>query len=358
MENRFRRQTFESTEFLIESTEAPKVKAGESSNSSILNRYFEAASQDMAMLATRTNIIAARADRLEVGFDTAAGALLSAFQSVQSRVNAASGFSEILAECHSAVYLNEGSSTADINHLFGQATLPVRGTTDLILQTDVYGNKYVSPEVEISYAVSSVEPGALDYLVDPDAIFMLRDEQLWIREATTLPVWIKLKAPLQFRGLTPNVLEIHPFPKLGVDIHKVSYQIAGGSFTSTWVDLDLSYLPGYSLATGIVYMAGPVRLHMPNLPISQIRIKMVPRANTTWGLHKIKVYHVEYDSSGTLVVKDPYSRNIGSIIVRGKDPSTLSTLSINTQGSQSTINLTSTDNAVTPVITGAVVSVS
>lgn len=354
--DRFRIQTFESTHFLIESTEAPKIKAGGSSNSSILNRFFNAASQDMAMLATRTNILASRADRIETGVAAQTGALLSAFQSVQSSVNAATGYTQILFDLHDSFYINESTSTAAIDHVFGQATLPIQGTTDLLVQTDIYGDKYVSPEVEVSYAVGNT-PGALDYLVDPDSIFMLRDEQQWLRPATTQTVWIKLKAPLQFRGLTPNVLEIWPFPCLGLDLHEVAYQAAGGSFTSTWIALDLSYVFGYSASNGVVSPMGPVRLHLPNTPIAQIRIKMVPRFNTTWGLHKLKVYHREYDSSATLIGRDPYSRTIGDTIVRGKDPSDLSTLSVNKQGSQVTVNLTSTDTGYTPVITGILVDI-
>lgn len=357
MENRFNRKTFESTEFLLEAVEKPKIKAGASASSNILNDYFDRLSKDLVLLASRGNYLARRADRIELAGAATSAALLASLQSVSTRVDSASAYNQVMADIHSSFYINTVSTTAELSYIFGQATLPVQGRTDLLTQTDVYGNKFVSPEIELSYAIKATEPNALDYQVDPEAVFMIRDEQLWVLDATSTLFWVKLKAPLQYRGLIPNEMEIWPIPEFGVNILEIAYQGAGDSFSSSWTPLDLSYLPNYEVTSGTIQMAGPIRLHLPGVPISQIRIKIQPRGSVPIGIRKWKVYHTEYESSGTLVVKDPYSRTVGNTILSGKDPADLSLLTVTTLANQATINLTTTDSGKTPVITGVIMEV-
>lgn len=351
MIDRFRRRSFDSVEFFIESVERPKIKFGGSSSSTILNRYFDSLSQDVALLLTRTNVLAERGERLELGMIAQDGALNAAFQSLSSRVDAVSGLSEVLADLHSGFYLDQGQTTASVNYIFGQATLPIAGATDLLVQTDVYGRAVVSPEVELSWATGN-NPGGDDFIPSPEGIAMLSEEQTLILPSLNGVGWIKLKAPMQFRGLVPNVLDVWPFPAFGMDIEEVAYRVAGESFTGTWQTLDLSYLPGYS--GGKVVMAGPVRLHLPGVPLSQIRIKIRTRSLTPWGLHRLKVYSTQYASSGILTVRDPYSRTIGQLIIRGKDPSELSLLTVTKVGNTAGIHLTTTDSSKSPVITGVI----
>lgn len=361
MDNRFDRNTFESIEFLIESAEALKIKSGGSSNSNIFNRYFAALAQDITLLATRTNILATRSSRVEKGSSAQSGALLASFQSVSTRVDAASAYSQVLADMHSAFYI-DGTSTATVEKTFGQATLPVLSQTDLLVQEDVYGNKYVSSEVQISYstnASSSINSISLEsFVTDPEAIFMVREDQTWIKDTdSATKVWIRLKAPLQFRGLIPNVLEIWPFPAFGMTLDSVWIRQAGYS-TSNFQALSLAYLPKYNSTTGKVDSFGPVRLHLDNLPISEIAICLNVSAVDVWGLKKLKLYHTEYDSSTSLVVKDPYSRTVGDLVLRGKDPSALSQLNVTKVGNKATINIVTTDSTQTPVITGVIMSVT
>jgi len=356
MDTRFTRVSFESTEFLLESVEKPKIKAGGSSSSNILNRYFNALANDVTMLAARTNLLAARSDRIEQGAAIQAGALLAQFQSLSTRVDAVSSLTQVMADMHSSTYVDV-SNTATISTTFGQATLPEISSIDLLVQTDVYGNKYTAPEIEVAYALGST-PDALAYTLDPDAALMLRDEQLWLLPETSQTVWVRLRAPLQYRGLTPNMIEFWPFPAFAHDIEQISYLPAGDSYTGAYVDLDLSYLPNYKASTGKVEQAGPVRVFLPNSAISELRVKMTPRSSTAWGVHKFKVYHKEFSNSATLVVKDPYSRTAGSVVLRGKDTSDLAQLAVTTNTNTVSVALTSTSSVETPIITGIIFTVT
>ena len=360
--DRFSRNTFEGTEFMIESTESPKIKSGGSSSSNILNRYFSALAQDVSLLATRANILADRSSRVEKGSANQGGTLQASFVSLSARVDAASAYGLVLADMHGAYYLDTANSKMSFDYVFGQATLNVLSTTDLLVQTDVYGNKYVSPEVQFSYSTSSAASIAVmsitDFIPDPEGIFMIKEDQMWLKntEAGQTKGYIRIKAPLQFRGLTPNVLEIWPFPAFAMKLRKVSYRIAGNP-EDTWTNVDLTYAPGYNTTTAVVDNFGPVRLHLDNDPISELVIELDVTGTDVWGLKKIELYHREYDSVGVLVAKDPYSRTVGNVTLRGKDLATLSTFTTTKTGNKASVQIYSTDSTSTPVITGVLLDV-
>jgi hypothetical protein len=199
----------------------------------------------------------------------------------------------------------------------------------------------------------------IDFQNDIDGIFMLKQDQTWIKDVAVGQTkgFIRIKAPLQFRGLTPNVLEVWPFPPFGMKLRKISYREAG-SPEDTWTHLDLSYLPNYNTSTQVVDTFGPVRLHLNNDPISELVIEVDVSSVEVWGFKKIKLYHREYDSEGTLIVKDPYSRTVGDVTLRGKDPSTLSTFPVTKTTNKASIEISSNDSMTTPVITGVIMSVT
>lgn len=361
--DRFDRTTFESIEFLIESTEAPKIKAGGSSSSNILNRYFSALGQDVSLLATRTNILAVRADRVSKACAQQGGALEAMFTSLSARVDAASSYSTVLADMHSNFYIDNGAeNNVDFSYVFGQATLAQLSSTNLLVQSDVYGNSYVSPETQFMYSTSNAssvsDTSITDFQPDIDGLFMLKGMQTWLKDVQPGQAkgYIRIKAPLQFKGLTPNVIEIWPLPAFGMTINKVSYLDSTGG--PTWTHCDLSYLPNYNGATQQIDTAGPIRLHLPNPTITELVIEFGVAGLDVWGVKAINVYHREYASNGTLVVEDPYSRTVGSVTLRGKDPSVLSTFSTTKVGNKATITLSSTDSATTPVLTGVLFDVT
>jgi len=360
--NRFDRISFQSANFLVESADTPKIKAGGSSNSNVLNRFFNAVSGDISLLATRSNILATRSLRIENAAIAQSGALNATLTSLSTRVDAASGYTQILASIHSSNYV-DNTSTADISQIFGQALLPISSSTDLIVQTDVYGNKIVSPEIEVSYAQSTAtSPSSISidtFQANDDGVYMLKEEQLFIQPGSTSSTsWFKIKVPLQFRGLNPNILEIWPFPAFDCELKGVWYQKLGDSNTGTWYSLDLSYLPGYDTSSLTVKKAGPIRLMLSGDPISQLCFGLKPSSANYVGVKRVKLYHYEFGNTATLVLKDPYNRTLGNVFLRGKDPSDLSLLNISKVGNKATITLTSTNATNSPLITGSVISVS
>lgn len=356
MNNRFLVPRFEIAEFLMQSSSYPKPKPGESSSSNLLNRYFEAVSADMNLQYTRTSKLASRCSSILTAMAVQSTALLAAFQEVSTKVDAASGYDKILADLYSQTYVDTGSTSANINYNYGQATLPVKSTNDLIRFVDVYGNVSISPEVELTY---SLEDPPEDYLVVNGFEYMLAGKHpVLITELSSGDVcYTVLKAPLQFRGLTPNVLELLPIPAFGLDLMSVQYLESGDSYTGNWEDADITYLPRYDTVNDFVPAVTPVRIHLPNVGISAIRIKMRARSDTVFGWYSIRVFHTEYENSGVLVLEDPYSRTISKPLLRGRDQAALSLLNVALNANQATVTLTTTDSSTTPVITGMVLDV-
>ena len=357
MNNKFEFTRLETASFLNESIQAPKIKDGASSNSNILNRWIEAVRQDLITLTSRTNLLATRSDRLDRAMSAQSAALLSQVQNAVTTVNQASGLSSVLCSMHSSFFIQASQTTADIDYVYGQATLPVRNKTNLLLQNDVYGNFYVPDEIDIGYSFVTT-PQEQDYTSDPEAIYMLRNEQAWIVAETNQPFYVKIKTPVQYQGLVPNLLELSPFPAFGMNITEIAYQAAGDGFTNAWIPLDLTYLPKYDAATegGVIVKAGPIRVHLPNVNIGQLRIKFEPQSSLPCGIYSLNMFNVQYDTSATLTVKDPYSRLINSTSLIGKDPSNLSTLTVTYSGNLATVYLTTTDTSVTPVIEGVIMN--
>jgi hypothetical protein len=190
---------------------------------------------------------------------------------------------------------------------------------------------------------------------------MLRDEQTWLVVSPTSSgqyLHFKIKAPLQFKGLQPNVLEVWPLPAFGTELMGVYYQKADDPTAGTWYTLDMTYCPGYSTTTGTVPKFSPIRLMLPsNTTISQLVIVVNPNDTTYCGMKSIALLHNEYETSAILAVKDPYSRTINSTILRGKDTSDLSQLTVTRSTNVATINMTTDDSTSTPVITGVIMAV-
>jgi len=357
-DNILNRTSYEITDFESDNPESPKIKPGGSSTSNILNRYFSSLSQDLSLFITRTNRLADRADRLQ-SIDIAQGAgYVGMFNQLTSRVNAVTGLTTVLTDMHTNFYL-DSTNSAQVDYKFGQAILPVVNTTDLLVQTNIYGQNQVSNNIEFSYtetaSASATPPSNSTFQVDPEGLFMIRRDQSWLHTNTKTAAYVKLKTPVQIHGLSPNVLEIYPLPVGVMDLTGCWYQLTGTSADGTWYAIDLSYLSGYT-ATYVPAIT-PVRIILPGVPISQICFGLRMNGITSWGIYGINLYHNEYQSSATLVVKDPYNRTIGNVLLRGKDPSTLSAITNSKSTNKVSFSLTTTDSTVTPVITAAIISI-
>lgn len=354
MSERFFRKTFDSVDFLIESVEKPKIKPGGSSDSNLLNRYFDALSRDISMLSTRANVLALKADRMDLGMASQANALNNILQALVSSVQAVSGLQSMFADLYTARFVDP-STTAHISHTFGQATLPVISSVDLWVQTDAYGTKYLTSDIQMSYAYG-VNPGELDFKLVSDPEDFLKGDQIWISEPTSDFVWARFKTPLQYRGMPPTYFEVWPFPAFGVDIVSVRYQKFGDDVT--WYPLDLSYMPGFDPNTGRVKLAGPVRIFTDNQPTTAFKILMKPVNNTPWGFHKVRAVYEEYESTANLVLKHPFGKPISNIVLKGRNPNAeLPFLARSIVNDTVTIILASNSVTTTPVITGAILNV-
>jgi len=356
--NRFS-QRLETTVFVTESADAPKIKGGGASSSSLFNRYHDAVAKDVAGLAVTVNQVNDKAARVSAATAAQAAAISAIVSSLSGSLDAlSSDDSLVLADLFVEDYISTDTddTNADINHLFGQATLPIQSQTDLLTQVDSRGNYIVSDTVELGYSYED-DPDQFVYINSADGIAMLLRNQAWLGDSSN-PVWIKLLAPLQYLGLTPNVLEIYPMPAFAVDISDLSYQQSGAGLGSSWTTIDLSYLPGYNSDTGVAEKSGPIRVHLPGVPITQVRFKITPSDGVSWGLYNLRLLSVEYEQTGSLTVLDPEGRTVSDVLIRGKDPEDLAQLPVSGTGAKTRIDMSSTTTSASPVITGVVMSIS
>ena len=357
------RTAYSSTSFMLETPQAPKIKAGASSSSDILNRYFTSLSQDLALLTTRTNILAERCSRVDAISRAQGAGYVNLFNSLSARVNAASGQTQVLADMFSSFYVDNSNET-QIDYEFGQCILPVASSTDLIVSTDIYGNNYIGTNTQFLVCETAVATGAPPSIgmfePDPEGLYMLRGDQSYVHEnqSSNNGVYVIVTVPLQYLGFNPNILEIWPLPIGLMDLTGVWYQESGTSAAGGWNSLDLSYLQGYNTHTGHVDKLTPVRLHLPNDTVGQFCFAFNLNGAQTWGLSKIKLRHNEYQSTANLVITDPYSRTMGDVLIQGKDPVTiLSNLTKIITANQAIITVDTVQSSYTPVITGLIIQV-
>lgn len=354
----------ETTAFTVESADAPKVKSGGSSSSNVINRYHEAVAKDVAGLALATNQLSDKASRISNAVAAQSGALSSNLSTLSGRLDAlASGSTLLLATLFDNKYISTSGSdtTAEVNSLFGQATLPIRSQVNLLTQQNVQDDYIVSSEVRLSYSYEA-NPDQFQFTESNEGIAMLLRKQAWLGRSDQ-PVWIKLTAPLQYLGLPANMIEIYPMPAFNCAISDLSYQLAGAGPGSTWYDVDCSYLPNYNpsslLGDNVLEMIGPVRAALPVVPMAQIRFRLHPSSGVNWGLFDLRVLSVEFEQTGVLTLINPYnSTGFSSATIRGKDPSDLAQLTTSTTLNKFRIDLSSTSSQTSPIITGALLSLS
>lgn len=358
------RTAYSSTSFMLETPQAPKIKAGASSSSDILNRYFTSLSQDLALLTTRTNILATRCSRVDAISRMQGSGYVNLFNSLAARVNAASGQVQVLADMFSAFYVDESNET-QIDLEFGQCILPVASSTDLIVSTDIYGNNYIGTNTQFLLCETATATGAPPAIgmfePDPEGLYMLRGDQSYVHQnqSGNNAVYVIITVPLQYLGFNPNILEIWPLPIGILDLTGVWYQESGTNSTGGWISVDMSYLQGYNANTGYVDKLTPVRLHLPNDNVGQFCFAFNLNGAQSWGLSQIKLRHNEYQSTANLVITDPYARTMGSVLLQGKDPVTvLSNLTDITSANQTIVTVDTTQSSYTPVITGLIIQVS
>ena len=341
------------TTALTDSLDAPKLKAGGASNSTVINRFHEAITKDISSLLVFINQLIFKASRIADATVTQGSSVSATITSLTSRVDALSSSANVLADLFTSYYVSTTGSdtTATILPVFGQATLPITATQDLLFTQDSYGHPLTSDTLELSYS-SAANPSNSDYVKSAEGVGMILRKGVWVINTPGSGVWVKLKAPLQYLGLNPNVFEIYPFPCFGTDISSIQVQYANQGLGGTWTDVDMSYLPGYDSGSGKIVGAGPLRIHLDGTPITQIRFKMTPKGAYNPGLYNLRVLSVQYAQSASLTVQDIVGRTIAGVTILGKDQTALSALPVTGSGTKTRVDISSPNTYFSPVITG------
>lgn len=340
------------------SNRVPSIRPGESSSSEVLNNFFKACNSDIASLIRLNNRLATAASNIYSILpyqETGANALLAA---LSARVSSLSLTGQALVSLHSSANIVSSDTTVTINNMFGQATLPITNTTDLLVYHDLAGDTYTVGGGRVFSAVKSTTPSDSDWTYyDLSENFLVDDVPLIV--STLSPTgaqtgWIRLDLPDLINSLPVNVIEIYPIPAFNYHIESIEYQSYDAAATSTWTALDIAYLPGYApslYSNTYVNNAGPIRLLTSEIYPRSIRIKVRFTAPLVWGLAKLKLKHHDYDKSGILKIQNPNGSNIGTTVVRGQG-NNLSLLTKVASTSYLTVTLNKIDSMPTPVITG------
>lgn len=358
-----RTYSLEVIKFLIQSGGYPKIKSGQSSSSDVLNRFNEAVATDITNLAVRTSLVAENSSQTQAAMAIQSASLAGMFASLNARTDTLQVSTMVWVDMHDDMYVDP-ANTATIDQVFGQATLPILEDTNLLVQEDAYGDKFLPDDVKVftAWTDDGSEPSILDYTESTDARTMLTEETAWFQtwpgtDQNITDFWFRIDFPFDYLGREPNVLEIWPLPAFGLQIKEVAYHQFGASLSSNWTALDLSYLPGYDetlYSNQYVNQAGPLRLHLPQTQISSIRIRVKSTNQAAWGFWRVRLKHLEYNQTAVLKILNPYGLSVGSYYVRGKDPSDLAELSGSIASNVVSISMSTDDPFTSPVITGAI----
>lgn len=343
---------FSSPYFEIDTVETPSIRAGGPSNSSILNRYFRSLQEDLVRLGGQLATLQLQQQYLTdaVLVQSAAYAIPWALATQTVSAMAASG--DILwLDAHTDDFLVE--SNISHNHKYGQWTLPLRSEVDLLYTSDIYGNPWVSSEATLRYLEANsnadIEDSTMQTALDAEAL--LTKAGIWLQPADTSYEykWIQLDAPLQYQSLPATCIEFDLMPCFGTTLLKVSV------LSTEWTDLDLNYITGWNGTE--VANCGPVRLFFDSVEVRAVRILLKTDA-TSWGLGNLSLKHLEFMSTGTLswvLPGNPSARSINLIRLGGKDVEDLNELTKTIETGKFTVDVTSFDTRLSPVITNAIV---
>lgn len=356
-----------SINFQLGSANLPKIRTGGSSDTNTLNRYFQALSEDMATITYEfLDLIEVNQD-LKIFADLQANGFQNVLTSIESRVASITPTGQVLADPSSTNYIH-GSNTASLSGKYGQATLPIATSNDLLFYQDVYGNNYVPENIRVVWDIvtkgtdpilNASEP-AWEY--DDSIERAILGTGPWIRNfshsssASNSTIWIKIELPFRYQTQRPNVLEFIPLPVFSHKLIGVYYSSSINEVSSNWVKVDTDYLLGYNpdiYGNEYVNNVGPTRLFLPNTDISSIMIGFRLSSAGYYGLSSINLKHVTFDTNAEYVVQNPYG-NISGISILGKDPNDLATLSQSINTNSATITLGTADPSETPVITGVI----
>lgn len=355
-----------SIKFQLGGSNRPKITSGGSSDTTTLNRYFDALSQDISSITYEFLDLVDINQDLKLYADAQADGFQGIFTAIETTLANLSSTGQVLANPASTSYI-DGTNTAELTGKYGQATLPIASSNNLLVYSDVYGENYIPQDVRVVWGTTqsvgtnlfTTEP---TWNYDPNIERVLLGTGPWIRPwnfstgSSTTIIWVKIELPLKFQNQRPNVLEFTPCPVFSQKLVGAYYTASINEPTSNWTAIDMTYQIGYNpdqYGNSYVNNVGPTRLFLPDETMSAIIFGFKLDTETSWGLGSMSLTHKLFETTAQYVVQNPYG-NISSIAIIGKDPSDLANLSQTISTNTASIQLGTTDPSITPVITGVI----
>ena len=346
---------------------SPKIRVGGSSDSSVLNKYFESVTLDLLALTVDVDVLGLQVTNLSQFARAQNDTLATMFNDVEIRLSIlASGSYEdsVLVDMASSTNV-DSNSTATQTRWANQATLPILNTVNLIKYSDVYGNTYVPQEIKLKHGYSdgtelpSFEEHRLsDSVLLGNTPLMLNWPDGASPSETTF--YFKLDLPIELQNYLPNLFEIGLLPMLNCKIVTLGYHNSQSPTLNDLIDLDYTYLPGYSSAVyGNTDLndVSKIRVHLPKQPIGCIVVGFQTYGVSYWGCNNISVKHLEYETSAELIITNPYG-NIDSVYIKGKDENDLASTPVVIDSNTATLSLSTNDPFYTPVVTSVILYTS
>lgn len=355
-----------SIKFQLGGANRPKITSGGSSNTTLLNRYFDALSRDISVITYDVLDLVDINQDLKLYGDAQAEGFQSVLSSIESRIAAINPTGQVLADPGSTSYIHS-SNTSTLSGKYSQATLPISSTTNLLVYNDVYGTQYIPEDIKVVWGSNTTSNSTISsWNYDENVERALLGTGPWVRpySFTTSPsvtnIWIKIELPFKFQSRRPNVLEFIPIPVFSHKLLGVYYSSSINEPFANWTAVDTTYLPGYNpdiYSNNYVNNVGPTRVFLPDATMSAIIIGFQLSDSTNWGLSTLTLSHTLFETEANYVVQNPYG-SISSISILGKDPSDLANLSQSISTNTATVQLGTTDPSISPVITGVIMETS
>lgn len=361
---------FITSKLVLETADLPTIKHGGRSSSETLNKVNQAVRADLQAIVSRLD---------ELDDNIALTSQLMVVQSAALQAQAStlatsiSGAIAALTDRKQAVvdmYTNTNiaaATDADVNTIYGQATLGIRNSSDKLVSVDVEGNVWIPESSKVTYLYAADIATAPDtrnqFLLSDNYRHALdkRDDTAWALTRTSQVaqakpyIWVYIQVPIEsLTDAYSNTIVIHPFPTFVHDLKGVSCQ----DYEGTWHDVDLSYQPGYDASTGTVKTFGNARFFFEPTYVAAVRILIAAdQSHLTWGFTALELKMTDFMPSSTLRIDLTSQIVAGSSIstvdtlLHGKDPGELSQIPPIISNRTFTYDLTQQLSGVTQVIT-------
>lgn len=348
-------ETLTTAKTLMETPDSDIITAAGRSDSNLLNNFREHLVSDIISLDRRSKDLEQNQAMAQLMFNAQVSAISSAYNSLLARLPATSG------RWYVDFYTNDyvgGANDAEINTVYGQATLPILSSQEKLVGVDTRGKTWIPLATQVQYSYNATAPNEQDWLLDSNYVFALdtrEDTAWWRNRGTSGTVWVRVKVPTNLNAnKLANCVILHNFPALRNTLVSVEYRNVVGSWTSIPIDYLNEYLTANSTAT----LVGNIRLFFPQTQVTELRIKLT--TYDYWGFQLISLRQVEFSSNATLSV-NLAAYNPGTLTnatLYGKNRTTLSffnktiTNAAPPSGPIVSYNLVQTAQNQSPVITG------